>query len=80
MDNSIILQKLQGIMRDVFNNNDIVPFDSMTAHDVIGWDSLGHVRLMVEIEEVFDIQFSATELSKLKNVSALVQLIQEKLK
>jgi acyl carrier protein len=73
-----IYSKLSGVFRDVFAEDHIVITAETTARDVEGWDSLAHVRLMLTIERVFVIKFSAYEVNQLNNVGQLVSLIQTK--
>ena len=80
MTNAPIFEKLTSVLRDVFESDDIVATPDLTAHKVEGWDSLGNVRLFVEIERAFSVRFSAPEISSLKNVGQLADLIQRKTK
>ena len=70
--------ELQQIFRDLFDLDDLVLRDDMTAKDVKGWDSLNNVRLVVHIEKHFKIRFSTGEVVSLKNVGELVRLIQSR--
>ncbi len=38
-------EKLQEIMREVFDDDSLELFDGMSAEDVIGWDSFSHIHL-----------------------------------
>ena len=78
MTTAPIFNKLTNVLRDVFENDDIIATPDLTAHKVEGWDSLGNVRLFVEIERAFAVRFSAPEISSLKNVGQLADLIQRK--
>ena len=51
-----VLDKLTSILRDVFDSDDLVATPELTAQKVEGWDSLGNVRLFLEIERVFSIR------------------------
>lgn len=73
------LEKLAPIFQDVFDDDSIVPHPAMTAKEVAEWDSLGHIRLMVAIEQAFGIKFSTSEISNLANVGELVVVIEKKL-
>lgn len=79
MENAEIYQRLNGIFRDVFQEDDIVVGPDLTAADVDEWDSLSHIRLVLTVEKAFNIKFSASEIGNLKNVGEFVQLIQAKL-
>jgi acyl carrier protein len=80
MDRSEILSKLTDLMRDVFDEEDLVATDEMTADDVADWDSANHVRLIVALEEEFHITLTADEITAPENVGQLVDLITAKLK
>jgi acyl carrier protein len=40
------------------------------------WDSVGHLTLILEIEEVFGVRFSSEEISSLTSVGRLQEAIQ----
>lgn len=74
-----IYQQLQDIFRDVFDDDTLVPVPTMSAEDVDGWDSLGHIRLIVATESHFGIRFSALEINSWPNVGAFVKAIQKQI-
>jgi acyl carrier protein len=74
-----VLDKLAGIMRDVFIAPDLEVTRETTAADVPGWDSLAHVRLILTIEKCFAIKFAPLEARLLKDVGELSHLIEKKL-
>ena len=78
MADASVFAKLTPLLRDVFDNDDLVATAALSAHDVEGWDSLANVRLFLEIEKAFAVRFSATEISSLKNVGQLADLIEKK--
>ena len=78
MPETSVLDKLTTVLRDVFDNDEVVATPDLTAHKVDGWDSLGNIRLFIEIERVFSIRFSAMETTSLKNVGELVAVIEKK--
>ena len=78
MDNSQIYDKLTTIFHDVFGDDSIVLRPDLAADQVDDWDSLSHVRMVLTVEKTFRIKFSAAEISKLKNVGELTDLISAK--
>jgi acyl carrier protein len=72
------MEKLTGIFRMVFDNEDIALRPETTANDVDGWDSLAHVNLILAVEKGFAIRFSQKELLTFKNVGDLVRSIESK--
>jgi acyl carrier protein len=73
-----IYPRLTKIMRDVFDDENLVVTPELTANDVEGWDSVSHITLVVAIEEAFGIKFKSAELEKMKNVGQLVEQIEKK--
>lgn len=49
--------------------------DATTAVDVAGWDSLGHVQLMFDIEQRVGKEIDVTETYALANVGELVAFV-----
>jgi len=78
MASTTTFDKLTQVLRDIFENEDITATPKLTARMVDGWDSLGNVRLFIELEQAFGVRFSATEISSLKNVGQLAELIETK--
>jgi len=70
-----MIAEIQGVFRDVFDDESIVISRETTAADVEQWDSLMHVTLMVHLERKFGVRFSSSEVSDLKNVGELVDLV-----
>jgi acyl carrier protein len=50
----------------------------MTSDDLPVWDSMNYIRLVVEAECRFDIEFQAVEIEDVKTVGELVQMIEAK--
>lgn len=72
------IQQLVPIFQDVFDDDSLSILATTTADDVDGWDSLAHIRLIVSIEKVFSMRFSAAEISTLENVGDMANLILKK--
>lgn len=78
MKDASTLERLTLILRDVFDNDDLVAEPALAANQVDGWDSLGNIWLFLEVERVFSVRFSGTEMSSLRDVGELADLIEKK--
>lgn len=78
MDRAEILSRVTDIMRDVFEEDDLVATEETTSDDVAEWDSTNHVRLMVAVESEFGVTFETNEITSPDNVGDLLDLIQAK--
>ena len=74
-----LLDRLNEIFCEVFDDDDIKITPEMTANDVDGWDSLSHVNLITAVEAKFNIRFKQKELLTFKNVGDLLKGIEGKI-
>ena len=79
MNRNEIIEKLTAVFHEVFNDNNIVLRDDMTANDVENWDSLTHMLMITKVEEVFGIKIKLKELNSLKNVGDILECIEGKI-
>ena len=70
-----ILNRLQPIFRDLFDDDTIEVTDITTANDIEDWDSLAHLQLINLVEEEFNIHFSLGEINNFANVGEMVDTI-----
>ena len=74
-----ILQELQPIFQDVFDDKNLIVTKELSAADVEDWDSLAQIRLVAAMEKHFNIKFAFGELKELKNVGEMITVIQGKI-
>ena len=70
-----VMENLEKIFRDVFDDEDILINVDMTANDIDEWDSLAQIKLILQIEKRFSLHFDASEIEKLENVGQMAELI-----
>ena len=75
-----VFKRLNQIFQDVFDDESITVQDATTADDIEDWDSLEHINLVVAIEKEFDIKFNMGDVSKMKNVGEMADLILQRAK
>jgi acyl carrier protein len=79
MTHEEILQIVTQIMREYFDDDEIVLTPETRADDVPAWDSMNHVNIIIGIEQRFNIRFLTSEIEGLRNVGELVNVIGRKL-
>lgn len=75
MSREEVFEKLNEVFRDVFDDESIVVTDATTANDIEDWDSLEHINLIVAIENKFQMKFKMNEVTGLKNVGEMADVI-----
>jgi|SaaInlStandDraft_1057018.scaffolds.fasta_scaffold719029_1 acyl carrier protein len=79
MSNSVDSLELQDIMRDIFDDDELIISNDTTAEDVDDWDSLTHISLVIAIEKKWSIKFSHGEIEEVKNVGEFLNLLNKKI-
>ena len=75
-----VLEQLNAVFQEVFEDDRLTVTPETTADDVDGWDSLSHVTLIVAVEARFHIRFGERELLTMRNVGDLIAAVESKLK
>jgi acyl carrier protein len=75
-ENELVTSQVQTLLAEVFE----VPFEQVTPELAFGdlpqWDSLGHMDLMVRLEERFEMEISTETIAELVSVPAICDYLQ----
>jgi acyl carrier protein len=66
--------KIKEIVKQVFNLDEVK--DDISLLNCEKWDSLNHLNLIIELEEVFNVSFEPEDIAEMKSLD----LIEQKLK
>ncbi len=70
-----IYERLADVFREVFDDDTIEIDEYTTADDIDDWDSLEHINLIAAVEAEFDMKFRMGEVSTMKDVGEMVEII-----
>lgn len=75
---STVFQQLQGAMAQALK----IPPDKIAGDSRLGsipeWDSLGHVNLMITLEQTFGVELQVEDFQKLVSVPAILAFLVER--
>ncbi len=74
-----IYERLNSVFRDVFDDDSITVNEDTTADDIEDWDSLNHITLIDAVESEFGVRFTMGEVSGMKNVGEMANIIKERM-
>jgi len=80
MASTEIMEKLNGVFCDVFDDDGIKIHAAMTARDITEWDSLNHINLVVAVERAFGVKFTTKEIMTYENVGQFADSLERKIK
>ena len=70
-----VIEKLTPIARAIFDNQEMVLSDDMSAENVATWTSLSFMQFLTEIENQFGFKFKMMELFNLKTMGNIIDSI-----
>ncbi len=77
MDN--VKEKIIGIIADTLEVGASEINDNSSIGDFPAWDSLGHMNLLQNIQDEFDIELDPEEIIELEDVRDIVKAVEAKL-
>jgi len=77
MSREEILEKVNEIFWDVFDDDTLEITEETTAADIEDWDSLTHITLISEVENAFDFTFAMKDVLGMKNVGEMLDIIEK---
>lgn len=78
MNKEKVLEKINDVFKEIFDDETLEVDENTTANDVEGWDSLTHINIIASVEKEFNIDFSTKEVISMKNIGDMVDIILEK--
>lgn len=78
MNKNEIVKRLTEVFRDVFGDDTITITEKTTANDIDDWDSIEHINLISAVENEFSMRFKMREVSGMKNVGEMIDIISQR--
>lgn len=77
MERIQVLNKLQEIVRDVLDNEEVVLQEETCMEDVEEWDSVAHMTVIAMLENEIGVQFDIEKIANAKTVKAMIDMVVE---
>jgi acyl carrier protein len=74
-----VFSRLQKVFRTVLRRSALELTRQTSAQDVKGWDSFAHINLIIATEKEFKIRFKTSDITGLKNIGEIADLIEVRL-
>jgi acyl carrier protein len=78
-DQDEVLTKVREAFKAAFDVDPNLVSMETAASDISGWDSVGHLSLAGNLEEVFGISLDVDDLMEMENVREIVRIVSTKL-
>ena len=73
-----INDRLATIFEKVFSIETADFSANLTPEDVLRWDSLGHMTLVMDLEDAFGVHFEVDEITEMTSAGKIVELLKAK--
>jgi acyl carrier protein len=74
----LTLIKLKNIFYDIFEDEDLTITEETSRKELKEWDSVAHVKLVLTIEDEFNMRFTTEEVASIKTVSDFIGAIEKR--
>lgn len=68
-------EQLKDIMATTLQVSPQIITETVTMDDIEEWDSLGHVHIMVALEQAFDLYMDVEDFAELQSVPAILEFL-----
>ena len=75
MSEEEIVDKLQPIFANILNLDAQSFNENVSMDNTAEWDSLANIRLILEVENVFDVKFSTANIENIRSVRDILNLL-----
>lgn len=76
--NNIILDRIEGVFLEVFDDPSLKIGPQTSARDIQDWDSVAQVKLILAIEDLFGVQFDTEEVAEFECVGDVVAALERR--
>ena len=73
-----VIERLAAIFEKVFDVETDEFSPDLTPEDVLRWDSLGHMTLIMDLEDEFKVNFDVDEITEMTSAGKIIEMIQAK--
>jgi acyl carrier protein len=73
-----ILADVTDILRDLFENDDLVVTPEYSRQNNEDWDSMNHLNIIFALESKYKIKFGVVDIEEIQTVADIIRLVKKK--
>lgn len=74
----IMEDRVERVVKESFKLNDEKVDKNWTSDDIEGWDSMGHLNLILALEKEFGVRFEIEEIFQIRNIADISTVLKRK--
>jgi acyl carrier protein len=73
-----ILADVTDILRDLFENDELVVTPEYSRQNNEDWDSMNHLNIIFALESKYKIKFGVVDIEEIQTVADIIRLVKKK--
>ena len=73
-----LLSDITDILRDLFENDDLVVTPEYSRQNNEDWDSMNHLNIIFALESKYRIKFGVVDIEEIQSVADIIRLVKKK--
>jgi acyl carrier protein len=73
-----LLSDITDILRDLFEDDDLVITPEYSRQNNEHWDSMNHLNIIFALESKYRIKFGVVDIEEIQNVADIIRLVKKK--
>jgi acyl carrier protein len=79
MNKMVIKKQVVSVIAETFSISESKLNQNTHKNEIKNWDSLGQLKLVMDLEEKFSVRFTMQETQKLDRISNIINIISKKI-
>jgi acyl carrier protein len=73
-----LTERLASIFEKVFGIEAAEFSPNLVPEDILRWDSLGHMTLVMDLEDTFGVHFEVDEITEMSSAAKIIEILRAK--
>lgn len=71
------LSEIQDILRDIFDDENLIITEDTTSEDIEAWDSLTHIQLISILSKKYKKELSIEQMGEINSIKKIVEVFED---
>lgn len=73
----IELSEIQDILRDIFDDENLIITEDTTSEDIEAWDSLTHIQLISILSKKYKKELSIEQMGEINSIKKILEVFED---
>ncbi len=73
----IELSEIQDVLRDIFDDENLIITENTTSEDIEAWDSLTHIQLISILSKKYKKELSIEQMGEINSIKKILEVFED---